>query len=106
MWMLLIFTGLFCFSYAQDRVIIENRGTHYHIESFTEPSYKPEKPYKKPSKRYYRKKKEKFYISSKKGKVFHRPSCRFAKKIKNRKIYKTRKKAVKAGLRPCKLCRP
>ncbi|SNZ06217.1 Metal binding domain of Ada [Persephonella hydrogeniphila] len=102
MFVFLLLTGIFYFSYAQERVIIENRGTHYHVESYTEPSYSP----KKSKKKHYSKKKERFYISKQKGKVFHRPSCRFAKKIKNKKVFKTRRKAVNAGLRPCKLCKP
>ncbi|HHG74053.1 MAG TPA: hypothetical protein ENK22_03340 [Persephonella sp.] len=101
----LVFIGLFCLSYAQDRVIIEKKGqNHYHVETYTEPSYKPKREKYKKSHRY--RKKSRFYVASKKGKVFHRPSCRFSKKIKNKIIFKTKRKAKNSGLRPCKLCRP
>ncbi len=101
------FTLLFVFSaYSQEKVIIEKRGDHYHIESF----YLPETTVQKPSsqKRHRKKsvKKERYYIAKEKGKVFHRPSCRFGKKIKHKVIFKSKEKAVKAGLRPCRICKP
>ncbi len=51
---------------------------------------------------------ENFYIASKNSKVFHRPDCRWAKKIapKNLVRYKTREDAVNDGKRPCKMCKP
>ena len=104
MWFL-VFIGLFCFSYAQEGVIIEKKGqNYYHVEAYSQPSYKPKKERYKKSSRY--RKKERFYVASKKGKVFHRPSCRFAKKIKNKIIFKTKRKAKRAGFRPCKFCKP
>ncbi len=107
MWMH-IFLGLFCFSYAQERVIIEERGNYYHLETYREPYYKPEKPLKKPAKKLYKKakKKEKYYIAKEKGNIFHRPSCKFAKKIKYKIKFKTRRKAINSSLRPCKVCKP
>jgi len=101
-----IILSIFVFAYSQERVIIEKRGDHYHVESF----YLPETTDQKPSyKKHYRKKsvkKERYYIAKEKGKVFHRPSCRFGKKIKHKVIFKSRKKAVKTGLRPCRVCKP
>lgn len=48
------------------------------------------------------------YISSKSGKVFHKPTCTHAKRIKeNTKIvYKTKEDAVASGRRPCLACKP
>ena len=104
MWFL-IFIGLFCFSYAQEEVIIEKKGqNYYHVETYSEPSYKPKKERYKKS--YRHRKKSRFYVASKKGKDFHIPSCRFARKIKNKIIFKTKRKARRSGLRPCKLCKP
>ncbi|MDQ7055400.1 MAG: Ada metal-binding domain-containing protein [Persephonella sp.] len=101
-----IILSLSVFAYSQERVIIENRGDHYHVENF----YLPETDVKRDtSQKYHRKKsvkKERYYIAKEKGKVFHRPSCRFGKKIKHKMIFKSRKKAIKAGLRPCRVCRP
>ncbi len=95
--------------FAQERVIIENKGNHYHVEVYKEPAYKSKK-YPGTKKKSYRKKKhrkkEKYYIAKENGKVYHRPSCRFAKKIKHRIKFKTKKRAERAGLRPCKVCKP
>jgi hypothetical protein len=51
---------------------------------------------------------ENFYVASKNSKVFHRPDCRWAKRIapKNLVRYKTREEAVNDGKRPCKICKP
>ena len=48
------------------------------------------------------------YVASKKSKVFHRTDCSWAKRIspKNLVGYDSRAKAIKAGKRPCKLCKP
>ncbi|MCK4293131.1 MAG: hypothetical protein KAY65_08025 [Planctomycetes bacterium] len=48
------------------------------------------------------------YVASKNSKVFHSPDCRFAGTIspKNLVGYKTRKDAINAGKRPCKVCKP
>jgi len=48
------------------------------------------------------------YLSSKYSKIFHKPDCRWAKKImpKNLAGYNSREEAVKAGKRPCKICTP
>jgi len=48
------------------------------------------------------------FVVSKKSNVFHRLNCKWAKKIKpgNRIYYKTRQEAIKAGKRPCKVCKP
>ena len=105
--LVIILLWIFCFSYAQERVIIQNRGDYYHVETYNIPEYKPSK--QKLQKKYHRKKrkrKEKYYLSKEKGKVFHRPHCKFAKKIKKKVRFKTRSKAVKSGLRPCRVCKP
>jgi len=48
------------------------------------------------------------YVASKNSKVFHKPDCSSAKRIKpaNLVTYSTREKAIEAGKRPCKLCKP
>ncbi|MGA2092521.1 MAG: Ada metal-binding domain-containing protein [Sedimentisphaerales bacterium] len=48
------------------------------------------------------------YVASKNGKVFHKASCQFAKRIKPENLvsYNTRDEAVKAGKNPCKTCNP
>ena len=48
------------------------------------------------------------YVASKNSKVFHEPNCSSAQRIKpkNRVFYNSRNKAINAGRRPCKLCKP
>ena len=48
------------------------------------------------------------YVASKNSKVFHRPQCSSAKRIKPENLvdYSSRDEAIKAGKRPCKLCKP
>jgi len=48
------------------------------------------------------------YAASKNSKVFHRPQCSFAGRIapKNLVGYNTRQDAIRAGKRPCKICKP
>ena len=48
------------------------------------------------------------YVASKNSKVFHRPQCSSVKRIspKNLVGYSSRDEAIKAGKRPCKLCKP
>ena len=48
------------------------------------------------------------YVGSKNSSVFHSPGCRSVKRIsaKNLVWYKTRSEAIKAGKRPCKICKP
>ena len=48
------------------------------------------------------------YVASKNSEVFHKPECRWAKKIspKNLVGYNSTDEATKAGKRPCKLCKP
>ena len=48
------------------------------------------------------------YVSSKYSKIFHKPDCNWAKRIlpKNLAGYNSREEAVKAGKRPCKICKP
>jgi len=48
------------------------------------------------------------YVASKNSKVFHRPDCSSAKRIspKNLVGYNSREDTIKAGKRPCKICKP
>jgi len=48
------------------------------------------------------------YVASKNSKVFHRPGCRWAERIKPENLvgYNGRAKAIKAGKRPCRVCKP
>jgi hypothetical protein len=48
------------------------------------------------------------YVSSKYSKIFHKPDCRWAKQIlpKNLVGYNSKEEAIKAGKRPCKICKP
>jgi hypothetical protein len=48
------------------------------------------------------------YVASKNSKVFHKPECSSAKRIlqKNLVSYNRRDEALKAGKRPCKICKP
>lgn len=48
------------------------------------------------------------YVASKKRKVFHRPECNSAKRIKLENLigYNSRIEAIKARKRPCKRCKP
>ena len=48
------------------------------------------------------------YVASKKGKVFHYIWCPSAQRIseENRRYFKTREEAIKAGYRPCRKCNP
>ncbi|SFE00872.1 micrococcal nuclease [Thermoanaerobacter thermohydrosulfuricus] len=49
-----------------------------------------------------------YYIGNRNSKIFHRPDCQWAKKIapQNKVIFESREEAIKAGYRPCKVCRP
>ncbi len=48
------------------------------------------------------------YIASKNSKVFHKPDCRWSKRIKPANLvgYNSRNEATEAGKRPCKMCKP
>jgi len=48
------------------------------------------------------------YVASKNSKVFHKPSCSSAKRIKEENLvgYRSRQAAIDAGKRPCKICKP
>jgi hypothetical protein len=48
------------------------------------------------------------YVASKNSKVFHKPDCPWAQKIKpaNLVTFSTREQAIAAGKRPCKQCQP
>ncbi len=48
------------------------------------------------------------YVASVNSKVFHKPNCKWAKKIKEKNLvgFKSREDAVNSGKRPCKVCKP
>ena len=48
------------------------------------------------------------YVASKNSKVFHRPDCRWTKKISPENLvgYNSRDEAIAAGKRPCQSCQP
>jgi micrococcal nuclease len=48
------------------------------------------------------------YVGNRRSKVFHRSDCKWAKEISpaNRMEFGSREEAVKAGYRPCRVCRP
>ncbi|AQT70018.1 hypothetical protein STSP2_03220 [Anaerohalosphaera lusitana] len=48
------------------------------------------------------------FIASKSSKIFHKPTCRSAKRItdENRVSFNAREQAVKSGRRPCRSCSP
>jgi len=48
------------------------------------------------------------YVASKNSKVFHKPDCSSAKRIKPENLigYSNRDEAINAGKRPCKRCKP
>lgn len=51
---------------------------------------------------------EKCYIGSKRSKRFHRPNCKWAKKIykENKITFKNRDEALDKGYSPCRVCNP
>jgi len=66
---------------------------------------KPEKLTKPDAKRIVAEYK---YVASKNSKVFHKPDCRWVKRIlaKNLVGYNSRNEVIEAGKRPCKMCKP
>lgn len=48
------------------------------------------------------------YVASANSEVFHRPACKWAKKISPRNLvgFKSREDAINSGRRPCKVCEP
>jgi len=48
------------------------------------------------------------YVASRKSEVFHRPDCRWAKKISPKNLigFKNKGEAIRSGRRPCKVCKP
>ena len=47
------------------------------------------------------------YVASKNSRVFHRPDCKWAKRISSKNLvgFKSREEAIRSGRRPCKSCR-
>jgi hypothetical protein len=52
--------------------------------------------------------KEAQFLASRKSSVYHRPSCRYVRQIKQENLigFKTRQEAESAGYRACKVCQP
>ncbi|HUU18244.1 MAG TPA: Ada metal-binding domain-containing protein [Sedimentisphaerales bacterium] len=48
------------------------------------------------------------YVASKNSKVFHKPECRWVKRIKPENLvgYSSKNEAINVGKRPCKQCKP
>ena len=48
------------------------------------------------------------YVASANREPFHKAGCEWAKKISTEylQVFKSREEAIKAGHRPCKVCRP
>jgi len=48
------------------------------------------------------------FVASKNSEVFHRPDCRWVKRIKPENLvgYNSKEEVMKAGKRPCKMCNP
>jgi micrococcal nuclease len=48
------------------------------------------------------------YVASSQREPFHRPGCEWAQKINpdNLESFSTRDEAIRAGHRPCKVCKP
>jgi len=48
-----------------------------------------------------------YYIGNRSSKIFHYPDCQWAKKIapQNKVVFESREEAIKAGYRPCKVCK-
>ena len=48
------------------------------------------------------------YVASSLREPFHKPSCKWVKKISPENLigFKTRQEALDSGRRPCKVCRP
>jgi micrococcal nuclease len=48
------------------------------------------------------------YVASKNSKVFHRPDCKWAKKISPKNLigFESREEAIRSGRRPCRSCGP
>ncbi len=48
------------------------------------------------------------YVASAQRDIYHKPSCRWAKKIADHNLigFKARDEAIKSGRRACKVCRP
>jgi len=48
------------------------------------------------------------YVASKNSKVFHKPDCKWARKISPKNLigFKSREEAVRSGRKPCRSCEP
>lgn len=94
------FFTLYTFANSQEIIVIKSYKDIYHLEKKSIPHFKNK------TKRKIRHKRESFYVAGKKSKVFHRPDCPFAKRLKSKVIFETRYEAIRKGLRPCRKCKP
>jgi len=46
------------------------------------------------------------FIGNVRSRVFHRQTCRYLPTANNRTYFDTRSRAIDAGYRPCRKCRP
>ena len=67
----------------------------------TSPKQSPQQPANQVATKYQ-------YVASKNSNVFHKPDCRWAKKISPTNLvgYNSRDEAIQAGKRPCRWCNP
>lgn len=68
----------------------------------------PNQPEQKNQKQVNSEENVNYFMASKFSKVFHKPGCMWAERIKEENIvkYKTRQQALDDGKRPCKRCKP
>lgn len=87
-------------------ILIKNKGNYFLLKNIPETglNHKKAKSYKKDKKQ--KRKQYKYFVAKKNGKIFHKVDCKFAKKIKHKVKFKSRKQAVKKGYKPCKICKP
>ena len=97
---LCIFFLLYTFTTSQEVIVIKSYKDVYHLEKKSIPHFKNK------TKRKIKHKRESFYVAGKKSKVFHRPDCPFARRLKSKVMFKTKYQALKKGLRPCRKCKP
>ncbi|HIE59673.1 MAG TPA: hypothetical protein EYP82_07080 [Hydrogenothermaceae bacterium] len=100
---------LICFLFSlsiSKEILIENKGNYILLKNIpeTKSNHKKTKSYRKYKKQ--KRKQHKYFVDKKNGKIFHKPDCKFAKKIKHKVKFKSKKQARNAGLRPCKVCKP
>lgn len=106
---ILVFFLIICFSYnlsISKEILIENKGNYILLKNVPETNlnYKKTEIHRKHKKQ--KRKQYKYFVAKKNRKIFHKPNCKFAKRIKHKVKFKSRKQAIKKGYRPCKICKP